>query len=249
MNLRDPKAMTQLLADIEAASRHTGLPVRLVVFDTLFRCFGGGDLNANVDMGEATGAVGRITEGTGAAVLLVHHENRTGTQFGSIMLYGAVDASLCVKRIPDTLQATITADKMKDAEEPNLDLTAEVIRLIDPMTGEPMVDPGTGRRITSLVMASAVADEGGRTGTDGDGHEPSAVRPAGERQASLPRLADRQGRIGHADGRMAEGPCRSRRRRGRQLSTARLRPAPAAGSEGRFARRKRPDLPRPGLSG
>ena len=167
-NLRDPESMEQLMADIASAAQHTGLPVQLVVFDTLFRCFGGGDLSDNVDIGAATGATGRISEITGASVLLVHHENKAGTQFGSIMLYGAVDASLCVKRILDTLLVNITADKMKDAEEPSLDLAAEIVELIDPATGTPMVDPRSGTQFTSLAVVSASGADGGRT-ADGQG--------------------------------------------------------------------------------
>jgi len=99
------------------------------------------------------------------------------------MLYGAVDASLCVKRIPDTLHVSVTADKMKDAEEPSIDLTMEAVELIDPATGEPMVDPRTGTRITSLVVASASEADGGRTKADKGGRDTLTAKQANALQA------------------------------------------------------------------
>lgn len=99
----------------------------LVIFDTLARCFAGGDENAVQDMGKVIGACDEIRSRTGAAVLLVHHTGRPDEQGqvherGSSALKSAVDTMIEVALPPGYREADQTRErflrcrKQKDAE-------------------------------------------------------------------------------------------------------------------------------------
>lgn len=88
----------------------------LIVFDTLARCFVGGDENSARAMGMVVAAVDRIREETGAAVLLVHHTTASGRdERGSSALRGAADIMASVHLRKDVL--TVECSKMKDGAE------------------------------------------------------------------------------------------------------------------------------------
>ena len=92
----------------------------LVVFDTLARCFTGGNENTVEDMGKVIGAADEIRAQTDAAVLLLHHTGRpddegNAHERGSSALPAAADmmAELAAGDTPDT--RTLCCRKMKDA--------------------------------------------------------------------------------------------------------------------------------------
>jgi hypothetical protein len=88
----------------------------LIIFDTLRRCSVGLDENSAVDMGVFTDALGEIAAKTGACVLAIHHNNKTGEYSGSTALAGNVDTRLTCKRHTDGL-VTLTIEKQKDFEK------------------------------------------------------------------------------------------------------------------------------------
>ena len=89
---------------------------KLIVFDTLARCFGGGDENSAQDMGKAIGAVAKIQREFDCAVVLVHHSGRQGGhERGSTALRGAADTMLTVTK--DKSGIRVKCDKQKDGEE------------------------------------------------------------------------------------------------------------------------------------
>lgn len=115
---RSAHAFMDLIADYEPS---------LVVFDTLARCFVGGNENGVEDMGKVIGACDEIRSRTGAAVLLVHHTGRPNDEGrvherGSTALPSAVDTSMEVCLAPDLAvdsvprRRVLRCRKQKDAE-------------------------------------------------------------------------------------------------------------------------------------
>lgn len=89
---------------------------RLVVLDTLARCFTGGDENSTADMSRAIAAADRLRTATGATVLIVHHSGtRADRERGSSALRGAVDTLIHADRDSDN-GVTLRCDKQKDAQ-------------------------------------------------------------------------------------------------------------------------------------
>lgn len=82
---------------------HFGMPVKLIVLDTVARALGGGDENGP-DMGLLVRGLDRIREETGAAVLAIHHPRKDGTggERGHGALRGALDLRIEVTRDDDT---------------------------------------------------------------------------------------------------------------------------------------------------
>lgn len=89
---------------------------KLVVIDTLARCFDG-DENLQEDMGRFIAGVDRMRREFGATVLVVHHTRRGAEhERGSTAFRGAADTMLSLVRKADgTL--VLTCNKQKDAEE------------------------------------------------------------------------------------------------------------------------------------
>ncbi|MCP5682603.1 helicase RepA family protein, partial [Klebsiella pneumoniae] len=76
------------------------LPVRLIIFDTLARCYGNLDENNSQDMGRLIVGCDAIKNGTSASVLLVHHSGKDETKGarGSSSLKAALDVEFNVKK-------------------------------------------------------------------------------------------------------------------------------------------------------
>ena len=87
-----------------------GVPVRLIVLDTLSRMIGSGDEDKARDINMVVQRAEQVQRETGAHVLIVHHsgKDRDRGMRGSNALLGAVDASIEVsrhERIPGSVKA------------------------------------------------------------------------------------------------------------------------------------------------
>ena len=112
------KATIEYCYEIESKTGHA---VKLIIFDTLARCYGGNDENSSKDMGAFIKGCDTIKQLTGATVLVVHHsgKNVDNGGRGSSSLPAALDVEYRVSREGENLQALIlTCSKMKDAEQP-----------------------------------------------------------------------------------------------------------------------------------
>lgn len=91
----------------------------LIVLDTLARCAVGLDENSSGDMGIFADAIGDLAKATGAHVMVVHHNNKTGEYRGSTALPAAVDTHLSLERSNDAKSnaCTLRTEKQKDFEE------------------------------------------------------------------------------------------------------------------------------------
>src|SRR5574341_509545 len=110
---------------------------RLLVVDTLARCFGGGDENSSQDMSRFVGTLDLLRELFGGSVLVVHHANKTdkvgaGKVRGSSVLYGAVDVSM--QLVPGGGTCRLVMDKLRDRDvtAPAAELRFDVV----PVWGE-----------------------------------------------------------------------------------------------------------------
>lgn len=145
--MADPAQINDLKIAADKILAETGEPVRMIVVDTVARCFGGGDENRAADMGAFIAGCDTIKAMTGATILLIHHtgKNEENGARGSSAFKAALDAEYLVKRENgDAPALTLTCTKMKDAEEPakrSFDLRSCAIFLDD-----------DGDEITSLVL-------------------------------------------------------------------------------------------------
>ncbi|EOW3049172.1 AAA family ATPase, partial [Escherichia coli] len=127
--------------------QETGKPVRMIILDTLARCFGGSDENDARDMGAFVHGCDELKRRTGATVLVIHHSGKDETKGarGSSAFRAALDAEYRIRREGAGSEALVIAcTKMKDAEE--LKEMACDLREV-----ELFKDEG-GELITSLVL-------------------------------------------------------------------------------------------------
>jgi hypothetical protein len=72
--------ITGEIRELLTAITEKELQPRLIVIDTLARCFGGGDENSAQDMGKFVQACDQLRRATGAAVLAVQGRNYCGSK-------------------------------------------------------------------------------------------------------------------------------------------------------------------------
>lgn len=89
----------------------------LVIIDTVFRSFGGGDVNKSADMNAYVASCQKIADRQ-IAVALVHHANKGNSMpSGSISLMGGADTLILVERDKDAQERTWQVDEAKDGAE------------------------------------------------------------------------------------------------------------------------------------
>ena len=117
LTLIDPKAVEELVSEVDALANQVGKPA-LIVVDTLHRNLGG-DENSPVDMGAYFAATDRLRERYGATVVTVHHSGHVekGRSRGSSAIRAAVDTEFQVTADKGGIREMI-ATKMKDAPKP-----------------------------------------------------------------------------------------------------------------------------------
>ena len=113
INMLDLNAVRGLILDL--AHRFGGTAPRMVVIDTLARCFGDGDENRQPDMARFVEACELIRQVFSCAVCVIHHTPKDSDELrGSSALEGAAE---CVLRISkaDGMEAFVR--KMKDGKD------------------------------------------------------------------------------------------------------------------------------------
>jgi hypothetical protein len=111
--LLDKEKIESLVSQLESESIH---PV-LIVFDTLSRCFEGGQENSVDDMSRVVAAAYRLRDAFGATIMLVHHTRKDGgCERGSSALRGAVETMYALRATGDD-EVVIECEKMKDGKK------------------------------------------------------------------------------------------------------------------------------------
>jgi hypothetical protein len=117
VDLLNPGADTGPLIDlVKVAAERFGMPVKLVVVDTLSRAMAGGNENAPNDMGAYVMNIDRIREVTGAHVMNVHHSGKDTAKGarGHSLLRAATDTEIEVSRDSGTRVVTARVTKQKE---------------------------------------------------------------------------------------------------------------------------------------
>jgi len=141
-----PSEVDEVLLAVKEVEEKSGIPVGLVVIDTLARCFGGNDENDARDMGAFIEGCDTIKQKTGATVLVVHHSGKDEAKGarGSSSLRAALDVEFNVKREGEGKALILSCTKMKDAEEPER-------KAYDLRTAE-LYEDEDGETVCSLVV-------------------------------------------------------------------------------------------------
>ncbi len=109
-NAADLGEISRLLAPLKPA---------LIVVDTQARCTIGLEENSTRDMSRFYDAVELLARESGACVLCVHHNNKSGEYRGASSIPAAIDFHLSLTRTDDKERATLTFEKTKDGQEPD----------------------------------------------------------------------------------------------------------------------------------
>ncbi|MDI0603078.1 helicase RepA family protein, partial [Escherichia coli] len=142
-----PLDVDEMVIASRQVERETGKPVRMIILDTLARCFGGNDENDARDMGAFIRGCDELKRRTGATVLVVHHSGKDETKGarGSSAFRASLDAEYRIRREgADSEALVISCTKMKDAEE--LKEAAYDLRVVELFTD------ADKELITSLVV-------------------------------------------------------------------------------------------------
>jgi hypothetical protein len=99
---------------IKGAAEKFGVPVKMIVIDTLSRALGGGDDGEAKDMGKIVAAADRWKRGTHVA--FIHHTGHSNQERapGSSVLPAAVDNEFAFVKTGDVI--TMSATKQRDGE-------------------------------------------------------------------------------------------------------------------------------------
>ena len=87
---------------------------RLVIIDALADIMPGRDENAVKDTAPIFLSLRKIAEETQAAIIVIHHANKTGGYRGSSAIKGAIDLLLSVEKKNDSNNMTFKTDKARD---------------------------------------------------------------------------------------------------------------------------------------
>lgn len=133
---------------IYGAAAIFGMPIRLVVVDTLSRAMAGGNENAPDDMGALVQSQDRIRAATGAAVLWIHHSGKDAAKGarGHSLLRAAVDTEIEVTADGPARCARVAKQRELEGGQ-DFDFTLSVVELGTNGRGKPVtscvVDHGT----------------------------------------------------------------------------------------------------------
>lgn len=116
--LNDDADVNAVIALTQHVSDQTGLPVRMVIIDTLSRAMAGGNENSPEDMTALIGNCDRIRDATGSHVCIVHHSGKDEAKGarGHSSLRAATDTEIEIKRDPELTFSSVRVAKQRDLE-------------------------------------------------------------------------------------------------------------------------------------
>lgn len=148
-DLRNRLGAEGIIACAKRLEDDTGVPIQLILGDTLSRLLGGGDENSSKDMGAFISNVARVQEATTSHFMLVHHvPHEQNRMRGHGLALAAMDTTIRVEK--NSTLRTATVEKNNDGGEgERITFTLESVEIgKDPETDEPtaapIVKPATG---------------------------------------------------------------------------------------------------------
>jgi hypothetical protein len=135
---------------IAAVTAHYGVPPVLVIIDTVFRSFGGGNVNDSSHMNAYVAAAQQIADG-GCAIGLVHHTTKNGSSpAGSVSLMGASDTLVLVEKAENGDHTWVVEEAKDDASGCAIGFRLEVV--------DGIVD-ASGDEVSSCILVPLSPDE------------------------------------------------------------------------------------------
>jgi hypothetical protein len=98
---------------IKSYGLETGETTRLVVLDNLIAMVGGGDINASKDTRPLFRALDDLAEKLKICIVVIHHENRSGSTAGSFAIRASTDVMLHITEDKNGVR-TVSGDKDRD---------------------------------------------------------------------------------------------------------------------------------------
>jgi hypothetical protein len=133
----------RVIAAAKQLAERTGLPVVLIVVDTMNRALAGGDENGPKDMGALIASVDTIYRATNAHCAMVHHTpaDRTDRMRGHGSMAAAVDMTVSITR--PTGPVVVAVEKGNDVvEKPEFRFEFKSVALpVEPETTAPVMVP------------------------------------------------------------------------------------------------------------
>ena len=185
----DKRSITDIVANARALAKRTGVPCRLIIIDTMFASMPGMSLNDDATATHVVDIAKKISDGTGAVTLFVHHPGHSNQQrmYGSSASIGGFNSIIRVdapglnydKGIGIAAEAArdVILDKYKDGES-DVQIGRFNLNVVE------LGHDSDGETITSCVVNPLDSEEGG--------HEPVQVKtkrkPAGQAGRALERL-------------------------------------------------------------
>ena len=150
VNLLDPDADVQRVIEAAAAAKaHMGMPLKLIVVDTLARAMAGGNENAPEDMGALVMNADTIREATGATLLYIHHTGKDAAKGarGHSSLRAAIDTEIEVDAGDETTRVASIVKQRDMGKGQAISFTLDVIEI------------GTNRHGEKVTTCIAVPSE------------------------------------------------------------------------------------------
>ena len=143
----NPDDIQQAITETE--QHYSQTPV-LVIIDTVFRSFGGGNVNDSSHMNAYVGAAQALADGR-CAVALVHHTSKSGTSpAGSVSLMGAADTLVMVQKMEDGSHTWAIEEAKDDAASEPFPFQLQVVNDITDASGE---------RVSSCILVPLAPEE------------------------------------------------------------------------------------------
>lgn len=169
INLLDPEADRQRVVDaVNEAAAKLGIPVKLIVIDTLARAMAGGNENAPDDMGALVSSVSFIQQAVKSHVMLIHHSGKDQAQGarGHSSLRAATDTEIEIGRENKDAPSIARVTKQRELEiDGTFAFTLKVIELGTNKRGKavtscivvPSEEPAEAPRTRKLTGHTATA--------------------------------------------------------------------------------------------
>jgi putative DNA primase/helicase len=168
VNLTDPSQLQALITFASDLVASDGIPIVLLVVDTMARSMVGRDENSARDVGMLVDAIGAVSRALNCASLLVHHTGKDVSRNGrgSNALEGAVNGEALVTRNKKKNQIKFEVRHLKESEEP-----APISFSFQ------SVEVGTKKDGSPMMAQAAIEDDRSFTDDEEDaGSKPSALQ-------------------------------------------------------------------------
>jgi hypothetical protein len=125
------KDVTDVLAAVKSIEAMKGERVRLIIGDTLARMSAGANENSGEDMGPVMARFDRLSQATGAAVLIIHHSGKDQARGarGWSGIRAHIDTEIEVTEVNDDRTASVTKQRELPSKGDDIPFRLEVVEM------------------------------------------------------------------------------------------------------------------------